>query len=1218
MHTRNSSIAHARIIALSVVCISTLYLLSTTGCRGDKTRFKLLPASTTGVDFANVITERDTLNILDMEFVYNGGGVAIGDLNGDGLDDLYFTGNQVDNRLYLNRGQMRFEEVTKAANAGKTMPYQWSGGINLVDLNRDGRLDIYVCNSINPDPEQRRNLLLVNEGNDATGIPRFRDMAREYGLDDSNHDSNAQFFDMDNDGDLDAFISVNFIDHQYPNQFVNRTTDGSSPTRDILLRNDWSDSLKHPVFTDISLVAGIVYDGYSHSALIHDFNADGWQDIFVANDYLSCDLMYINQRDGTFKNQIAQILKHQAMSSMGSDLADANNDGLLDFFVTEMQPWYNKRKKLFQGGSSYQMYLFYEQYKYEYQYTRNMLQLNRGINPATGLPMFSEVGLFAGVQETDWSWTPLLADLDNDGWRDLYVTNGFPRDVTDHDFAEFRKGIESTLISRHELYERIPQIKQPNFMFRHDESARHTGVPHYTEVSAAWGLSTPSFTNGAAYADLDQDGDLDLVCNNIDDPAFIFENQTIKKATKTPDNAHFLRIDVAGTPDNPDAFGATVTAYWGGQRQSASIQSARGYISTSERIVHFGLGEATRLDSVVVEWPVVRGQRTRAVLRGVEQVDRTLKCTPQQGSQAAATAMPATDRRPQAWAFEDVAAQLGLEYLDEENDHIDFNFQRTLPHKVSQYGPAVAVADANGDGLEDVYMSGSSRYGSRWFWQQPNGRFRRDSVMYKTDEVYREEESAILLFDADGDTDLDMYIGRGSGQHAAGDSLYLDILFRNDGKGRFQVDRSALPTLYHNTSVVRAADFDSDGDLDLFVGSRMLPKSYPMPDASFLLENDGTGHFKDVTAQRGAGLNRIGMVTDAVWSDYDADGWPDLVLTGEFMAPAFWHNNNGVLQPVATTLPTGWFTSVTPADLDNDGDMDYIATNYGQNLYFRPLEGRPVRVYAKDFDQNGYVDPFISQYWLDSLRNYQEYFYHPREDAVKQLVMIRKKFKTYGAFGAATVGEFFTQEELKGATILEASELRSGLIEQTAPGQFRWIPLPSQAQIAPLFGVCVRDVDADGRLDLVLTGNDYGMELQQGKADAFCGLVLRQASPWQFEPLTPQASGWIVAGDARGVAALHVSGRGEVLLAAQNRNWMRVYQSPTYRAVQHVTAAPHEVAARIVLRNGGTRRVELPWGVGFSAQSGRHILLDSSIERVLLLDRAGTAIREVANASTAQ
>ena len=431
----------------------------------NNTLFQRLNSNVTGIDFANTITERDTLNIFDSEFVYNGGGVAVGDLNGDGLDDLYFTGNQVENKLYLNKGNLKFQDITAQSGAQKR-PNQWSSGVNILDINGDGKNDIYVCNTLSNDIEALRNLLFINQGNNTEGVPHFKELAKEYGIDDPSHSSHAQFFDYDNDGDLDLFIGVNVIEMQYPNQFMTRKTDGSEPTRDILYKNEWSKELNHPVFKDVSLQVGIVLCGYSHSTLITDFNRDGWLDIYVANDYLSNDLIYINNKNGTFTNHLNEIFKHGSYSAMGSDIGDVNNDGKLDFFTTEMQPFTNKRKKLFQNAANYNMYLFNEQYHYDYQFTRNTLQVNQGINPQTGLPIFSEAGLLAGVQETDWSWTPLFADFDNDGFKDILVTNGFPKDVTDHDFGAFRKNIASTLTEKHDLYNMVPEVKVPNFIFK--------------------------------------------------------------------------------------------------------------------------------------------------------------------------------------------------------------------------------------------------------------------------------------------------------------------------------------------------------------------------------------------------------------------------------------------------------------------------------------------------------------------------------------------------------------------------------------------------------------------------------------------------------------------------------------------------------------------------------------------------------------------------------
>lgn len=1161
--------------------------------------FVPLSAKSTGIDFANTIIERDTQNILDMEFVYNGGGVGVGDLNGDGWEDLYFAGNQVDNKLYLNRGNFHFEEVTATAGVGKKNIYQWSSGVNIVDINVDGRLDIYVCNTNSPSPEQRRNFLFVNQGNDEKGIPHFKELGQAYGVDHSSHSSHAQFFDYDNDGDLDLFIGVNFIYQMYPNKYIHRDSDGSAPTRDFLFRNDWNDSLKHPVFTDVSLQAGIVWEGFSHSSLACDFNEDGWTDLYVSNDFQSNDLIYLNNRNGTFTNRAADIFRHQAFSSMGSDIADFDNDGRADFFMTEMQPYYNKRKKLFQGGSSYQTYLYTEQYKYEYQFTRNMLQRNAGVNPETGLPVFNEIGMYAGLHETDWSWSPLFADFDNDGLRDLYITNGFPRDVTDHDFAEFNKTIASTLLSKKEIYEKIPQVLSPNFMFK------NLGDFSFEDVSEKWGIKIPSFTNGAAYVDLDKDGDLDLVTNNINAKAFVFKNQSETfKALK----ANYLRVNLKGPAKNPDAFGSKIELFFSGKRQTAYLLSGRGFLSKSENTQHFGLGDQTQVDSVIVTW----ADRRRSILKNVA-ANQILSVAYQD------TAPPAVAPSPQPGLFTEVAAAFGLDWKDEENDHIDFNFQRTLPHKFSQYGPAIAVGDANGDGRDDVFLGGSSRYDEHWFFQQSDGHFKREAVSYKTDPNKREEDAGVLLFDADNDGDNDLYLARGSGQHPAGDSLYQSVLCINDGKGHFRMAPTALPQISANGSCVKAADWDGDGDQDLFVGSRVLPKSYPLPDRCYLLRNDNQGKdkllFVDATEQICPALLKPGLISDALWTDFNNDHQPDLLLAGEWMPLLFFQNKGGKLENIGDKTglsdKLGWWNSLAAADLDNDGDMDYIAGNAGLNLYFRCTSQEPLRVYGKDFDNNGAVDPFISCYWKDSLGTKHEYFYHPREDVVKQMPPFRKKFNTYSAYGDATVQDIFSAKELEGATILSANWMYSCLIENLGNGQFRLAPLPTLAQIAPIYGILPYDVNDDGRLDLLLTGNDFGMELQQGRADAFNGLVLLNKGKWQFEALDLDRSQFYVPRDARGIVSLVAgSPQQEIIVAVQNRDALRVF-SPPQKSGTFVLPPASTTKALLTLTDGSQRMAEWYGGSGFMAQKSKQLALGKTIQSVTLLDGKGKTIKTV-------
>jgi hypothetical protein len=1173
-----------------------LFLLQIFSCQSRQgTHFQSLSPKQTGVDFINEITENDTLNILVSEFVYNGAGVAVGDLNGDGREDLFFAGNQVDNRLYINLGSMKFEDVTEAAGLHKPDPRVWSSGVNIVDINRDGLLDIYVCNTLHKDSTLLRNLLYINQGNDNNNTPTFKEMGEAYGIADPSHSSHAQFFDYDNDGDLDLFIGVNVIEDRYPNEFGPIVSDGTDPNRDNLFRNDWDESLGHPVFTDVSLEAGLLQDGYSHSTLIYDFNQDGWQDIYVANDYQSDDLVFINNQDGTFTNQAGKMFKHFSLSAMGSDVADINNDGAADLFVTEMQPYYNKRKKLFQGGSNYQNTILTERYGYTYQYPRNTLQLNRGTNPETGLPIFSDIGMFAKVQETDWSWATLFADYDNDGWKDIYVANGFPKDVTDRDFSDFRASA-GTVASADVLLSHIPEVKSPNFLFR------NTGNLDFEDVTGEWGLKIPSFSNGAAYADLDNDGDLDLITNNIDDPAFIFEN-------RSNTGNHYLRVKLKGSEKNPDAFGASVSLKFDDQIQQLYLLSGRGYLSKSENTLHFGLGERTEVPSVEVTWP--DGKKT--MVNNVS-ADQVLYLDYAETSKDPAQA-PVVGPKP---IFTNAAGLHALQYKEEAYDYIDFNFQRTIPHKFSQYGSSIAVGDVNGDGLDDVFLPSTGGFPQHWFIQQEGGRFEEKTVTYKEDEKLLEEETGSLLFDADGDGDLDLYLVRGSAQYKAGSPLYKDVLYLNDGKGNFTLAGDALPEITANGSCVKAADFDLDGDLDLFVGSRVLPTAYPLPDRSYLLRNDSKASevkFTDVTEEFSPALVEPGLISDALWTDFNNDNRPDLILAAEWMPIRLFQNDGQHFREITDQSglaeQTGWWNSLAAADLDQDGDMDYIAGNFGENLYYQCTSDEPIRIYGKDLDKNGTIDPLISCYWQDSLGDRHEYLYHPRADLLKQFVGIRKKFNTHGEYGEATVPEMFTKEEMADALILNARWMKSSVIENLGNGQFAIKALPIEAQLAPLYGILPKDVNDDGQLDLLLVGNDHGMEVQQGRADAFTGLVLVNKGDWNFKPISIAESNFTIFGEGRGLVSLLSSRQQELILATQHRDSLRVFSYANQAVRNYIPLAAGEVKAIYHLKNGLRRVEEFYWGDSFMSQKGRYLAITPPVERVEIIGTDGSVMRDL-------
>jgi hypothetical protein len=1218
-----------------------LCVLVLAACGRKPTLFERIPSSRSGIGFNNRIIENDSVNPLNMINLYNGGGVGIGDFNNDGKPDIYFTGNLVSNRLYLNKGGFQFQDVT--AVAGVDGGGAWSRGVAVVDINNDGWMDIYVCTTIKSNPTLRKNLLYVNQGLDREGIPHFKEMAAEYGLDDTTHSTMAAFFDYDNDGDLDCFIAVNVLPRDVnPGQFRPIIKDGSFPSTCRLYRNDWSDSLKHPVFTDVSREAGILVEGYSHGVTIADINRDGWKDIYVTNDFLSDNVLYINNHDGTFTDKSASYFKHTAANAMGQDIEDMNNDGLADIIELDMNPEDNYRKKMMLGPNNYRIYQSSDEFGYQYQYVRNVLQLNRGprLGPhdSIGDPVFSDIGFYSGIAETDWSWTPLAADFDNDGYRDLVITNGYPKDVTDHDFTTFLNE-SSGLAAKQDILNRIPQVKLHKYAYRNNGDLR------FTDVSEDWGLMTTAFSNGTAYADLDGDGDLDLVMNNINDEAMIFRNMSRENGSSGGRGSsherdavgtnHYLQVSLAGDSLNRNGLGAWIELHYDhGKQQVYENTPYRGYLSTVGGGAHFGLGAVRSVDTVLIKWP----NGKRQLLRDVA-VDQVLKVDIHDALDERGDAglkppheRPGSDLRMTAAhsLFRDITDSVGIHYKQEEFDFIDFNIQKLLPHKLSQYGPSLAVGDLDGNGLDDLVCGGSAFHSAQLFLQQRDGRFlQKDLLTADSARAKRADDLGVLLFDADGDGDLDLYIAGGGYESGPGAPVYRDRLYVNDGKGHFTVDPSALPANFTSKFCVRAVDFDHDGDLDLFVSGRVDPWHYPQPVSSFIYRNDSKeGHivFTDVTAQVAPDLLKIGMVCDALWTDFDNDGWPDLVLAGEFMPVTFLKNVGGTFRNVTPGSGvmghTGWWNSIAAGDFDNDGDIDYIVGNLGQNSFFRASAAFPVRAYGKDFDNNGVYDLVMSLYLPDSTGVKAEFPADGRDDLLKQMTSMRSRFPTYHSYAMATMDKVLTKEQRKGALVLSATDFNSCLLRNDGNGRFTLAPLPKEAQWSVINGMAVGDFDGDGLLDVVMNGNDYGTAVTIGRYDAFNGLYLAGDGKGGFAPRSILESGIYIPGDGKALVKLRGAGGGTLLAAGENRGALTIFglrrEGPGLASmglgvrvqgrpegVRSLALRPGDVSALIHYRNGTTRREEFYYGSSFLSQSGRFIEWNDTILSVEVMDAMG-------------
>jgi len=1079
----------------------TILLLAS--CRGTRTPpplFETVAPAASGISFANTLPQDSAVNIVTYLYYYNGGGVAAGDIDGDGKVDLYFTSNLGRNRLYRNLGNFRFEDITDRAGVADSVG--WKSGVTMADVNGDGRLDIYVS-GVNYESMAGRNVLYINNG-DGT----FTDRTEEYGLAFSGYSTQAAFFDYDGDGDLDMYL-LNSSTHAERRASPSTSRTVRNPRAgDRLYRNE------HGHFVDVSEAAHIYggVEGFGLGVAISDVNLDGCPDIYIANDFPENDFLYLNNCDGTFTESIAQATGHTSRFSMGVDAADFNNDGRPDIAVLDMLPDSERIFKTAATTESYELFAAKLALGYHYQYARNTLQLNRG--RVAGKVRFSEIGFLAGIAATDWSWAPLFADFDNDGRKDLFVTAGIYRRPNDLDYLKSLEGLTPVDTPK---VTKMPHVPVPNYAFHNN------GDLTFTNLAGPWGLSRPGFSNGAAYVDLDNDGALDLVVNNLNAPASIFRN----RARELDSASHFLTLTLRGEAGNTGGVGAKVILAGATARQTVEVMPTRGFESAVDPRAHFGLGAATRVDSLIVVWPDRRFQ----VLTNVA-ADQFLTLSQTDASGRYAYAGPTA--KP---SFTDASPQLAPAYKHHENAFFDFGRELMIPHLLSTEGPALAVGDVNGDGRDDIYVGGAKWQAGALFTQGADGLLRATrEPAFQADSLHEDVDAA--LFDADGDGDLDLYVVSGGNEFWEGEPL-LDRLYRNDGRGNFARARDALPVFYHNGSCVIPGDFDGDGDVDLFVGSRVVARQYGVVPQSFLLQNDGRGHFRDVTTALAPGLDSVGMVTRAVWVDYDGDGKLDLIVVGEWMPVRVFHQENGRLidrtGQAGLAGTNGWWTSIQATDVNGDGRPDLVLGNLGLNSLIRATRNEPARLYVGDlFDTGRPVQV------LTSHRHGVSYPLAGRDEFVQISPALAKRFPTYASFGASRIEDIVPGKKLRQAHVFEADTFASAVALNRGDGTFELRALPTEAQFAPIYASLAGDFDGDGKTDLIVAGNFSGVTPLQGRYDASYGLLLRGDGTGTFAPIDMEQSGLAIEGQARRMAWWKRANGERLIVVARNNDKLQM------------------------------------------------------------------------------
>jgi hypothetical protein len=1102
--------------------------------------FTQLPAAYTGVSFENRLTATNEFNVFTYRNFYNGGGVAAADLTGDGLPELVLTSNQAGSRLYLNLGKFRFRDITKDAGIKFKGSGAWATGVTIADVNGDGLLDIYVCYAGNGAPERRANELYVNQGVGTDSVPHFREMAGEYGIADQGYSTQAVFFDYDGDGKLDLFILNNS-----PRAVSSFAIENTRATRSQF----GGHKLYHNVgghFVDVTKSAGI-YDaemGFGLGAVASDVNGDGWPDLYVANDFFEKDYLYINNRDGTFTESIDERMRSISYSSMGMDIADIDNDGRPDIYTTDMLPEDHTRLQSTTTFESWAQYRTKVTNGFHHQFTRNMLQVNNGDGT------FSDVGQMTGIARTDWSWGALIADFDLDGYKDIFVTNGIAKDVTSQDYlallAEQRAAhqiVRDKNVDYLRLVNAAPSTKLPNYAFRNN------GNLTFSNESAAWGLNTPAFSSGSAYADLDGDGALDLIVNNVDDTAFIYRNNARSVARN-----RYLQVKLEGDAPNRFAIGARVALYAGAHLFVQELMPTRGFQSSVDYILTFGLGARNSVDSLVVQWPVSRAPADTRV-SALRQVAANQRVVVRESESV--KGQPAAAARPPV-LMTDVTNDIAIPFVHRENEFVDFDREPLMPKLLSTEGPFMAVADVNGDGLDDLFIGGAKGQPGKVLIHQRDGRFVSVSeTEFAKDSV--SEDMGAVFFDANGDSFPDLYVVSGGNEYSEGASALQDRLYLNDGRGNFRKAEDALPIERTSGSRVAAADFDGDGHIDLFVGGRVVPWRYGQDPPSMLLRNDGRGHFVDATDKVAPELRHVGMVTDAVWRDIDGDGRLDLVLVGEWMPITIFKNMpSGKLQRLSVRgleKSNGWWNRIVAGDFTGHGRVDFIVGNMGLNARLQASTAEPTTMYVGDFAGNGFVQQLITTYSQGAA-----YPVAMRDELINAVPRLRERLPTYASYAKKTVTDIFSAQELASTSVKNAYTFATSLVRNNGDGSFTVVPLPAEAQRAPVYGILAADVDGDGHVDLLLAGNFDGMPPELGgRMHASDGLLLRGDGTGNFTPVERARSGFVVPGETRDIQRVKTGGKGtggDLYVVARNNDRPLVFQVSKTPASRSIATRP--------------------------------------------------------------